>query len=134
MTGLATPDQAESLANPLVNTIYIVTAVSEFGCTETDTMMVRIAESLIVYDVFSPNNGDDLNNFFEIENASLYPDILVEVFTRWGEKIFSSKGYSDDLRWDGTYKSKDVPIGTYYYVIVPYKGAEALTGPLTIVR
>ena len=134
VTGLATPDQAESLANPLVNTIYIVTAVSEFGCTETDTMMVRIAESLIVYDVFSPNNGDDLNNFFEIENASLYPDILVEVFTRWGEKIFSSKGYSDDLRWDGTYKSKDVPIGTYYYVIVPYKGAEALTGPLTIVR
>ncbi|MCB8999453.1 MAG: gliding motility-associated C-terminal domain-containing protein [Bacteroidales bacterium] len=133
-TGLETPAEASTIAHPLVNTNYIVSAVTEFGCIESDTVLIRIAERLIVYDVFSPNNGDDLNNYFEIENASLYPGILVEVYTRWGEKLFSSKGYSDDQRWDGTFKGKDVPIGTYYYVIVPYKGAEAITGPLTIVR
>jgi gliding motility-associated-like protein len=131
---LTTPDQATTIAHPLINTSYIVNALTEFGCTESDTILVRIAERLIVYDVFSPNNGDDKNNYFDIENANLYPDILVEVYTRWGEKLFRSTGYSDDQRWDGTYKGKDVPIGTYYYVIVPYHGAEALTGPLTIVR
>jgi hypothetical protein len=50
------------------------------------------------------------------------------------QTIPTSKGYSDDKRWDGTYKGKEAPIGTYYYVIVPYKGAEAITGPLTIIR
>jgi len=132
--GLSTPNQSSTLAHPRVNTKYIVEAVTEFGCTERDTVLVKIIERLIVYDVFSPNNGDDKNNFFEIGNANFYPEILVEVYTRWGEKLFSSTGYSDDQRWDGTYKEKDVPIGTYYYVIVPYHGAEALTGPLTIVR
>jgi gliding motility-associated-like protein len=75
-----------------------------------------------------------MNDFFEIEDAQYYPGILVEVYTRWGEKIFSSTGYSDDQRWDGTYNGKDVPLGTYYFIIVPYIGAEARTGPVTIVR
>jgi len=132
--GLATPDESSTVANPLISTIYIVSATTDFGCVERDTILVKIAEKLKVYDAFSPNNGDDLNNYFEIESAGLYPQILVEVYTRWGEKLFSSKGYSDEQRWDGTYKGKDVAIGTYYYVIVPYEGAEAITGPLTIVR
>jgi gliding motility-associated-like protein len=133
ITGLATPDQVTTLANPLITTNYIITAISEFGCSLSDTVTVKIADRLIVYNAFSPNN-DTQNDYFEIEYATLDPDILVEVFTRWGEKLFSSIGYSDEQRWDGTYKGKDVPMGTYYYVIVPYKGAEALTGPLTIVR
>jgi gliding motility-associated-like protein len=132
--GLSTPDQSSTLAHPLGTTNFIVTAVSGFGCSESDTVLVKVSERLTIYDVFSPNNGDDLNNYFEIGFAYLYPDILVEVYTRWGEKLFSSTGYSDEQRWDGTFKGKDVPMGTYYYVIVPYHGAEAFTGPLTIVR
>jgi gliding motility-associated-like protein len=132
--GLATPNQASTLANPQATTNFIVLAQTEFGCTESDTVLVKIAGNIIIYDAFSPNNGDDINNYFEIEYAELYPEMIVEVFTRWGEKLFSSSGYSDEQRWDGTYKGKDVPIGTYYYVVVPYKGADAITGPLTIVR
>jgi gliding motility-associated-like protein len=133
VTGLSTPDQPSTLAHPLATTNYTITVENELGCSQSDTVQVRIAEMLIVYDVFTPN-GDTKNDYFDIEYASLYPNILVEVFTRWGEKLFSSTGYNDDQRWDGTFKGKDVPIGTYYYVIVPYNGAEALTGPLTIVR
>ena len=92
-----------------------------------------MAENLTIYDAFSPN-GDGINDYWDIDNAQYYPDIIVEVFSRWGEKVFSSEGYSDDKRWDGTYKGKEAPIGTYYYVVIPYDGAEAFTGPLTIVR
>jgi gliding motility-associated-like protein len=134
VTGLTSPDQPVTIAAPERSTNYIVTGISEFGCPERDTIAIFIAENVLVYDVFSPNNGDDLNNYFEIGNAYLYPEIKVEIFTRWGEKLFSSEGYSDEQRWDGTFKGKDVPIGTYYFIIIPYPGAEAISGPLTIVR
>ncbi len=132
-SGLVTPDQSSTLAHPLENTTFIVTAFTEFGCAETDTTVVNVIERLIVYDIFSPN-GDGLNDYFEIDFADYFPGMLVEVYTRWGEKLFSSRGYSDEQRWNGTYRGKDVPFGTYYYVIVPYSGAEPITGPLTIVR
>ena len=124
---------ATPVAMPLVTTTYVVAAITEDGCTEMDTVTVRKPDNLVVYNAFSPN-GDGMNDYWDIDNASDYPDIIVEVYSRWSEKMFSSKGYSDDKRWNGTYKGKDVPIGTYYFVIVPYKGATPITGPLTIIR
>jgi len=60
--------------------------------------------------------------------------MLVEIFNRWGSRVFSSVGYSDDKRWDGTSRGKDVPIGTYYYIIIPYPDATPITGNVTIIR
>ncbi len=124
---------ATVIAAPAVTTSYIVVAVTEDGCIEKDTVSVIKPDNLIIYTAFSPN-GDGANDYWDIDNAFEYPDIIVEVYNRWGEKLFSSKGYSDDKRWDGTYKGKPAPIGTYYYVVVPFKGAKAITGPLTIIR
>lgn len=112
---------------------YIVSGLTSDGCYDRDTIMISLVENIIVYNAFSPN-GDGLNDYWDIDYADLYPEIVVEVYSRWGEKYFSSVGYSDDKRWDGTYKGKDVPVGTYYYVVVPYSGASAITGPVTIVR
>ena len=36
------------------------------------------------------------------------------VFSQWGEKVYSSDDYKND--WDGTWKSKNLPDGTYYYI------------------
>ncbi|MGC9342432.1 MAG: gliding motility-associated C-terminal domain-containing protein, partial [Bacteroidales bacterium] len=117
----------------LETTTYIVSAEAENGCIDRDTITLSLVDRLVIYSAFTPNN-DGVNDFWDIDYAELYPDITVEVFTRWGERIFSSKGYSDDKRWDGTFKGKEAPTGTYYYVVVPKKGASALTGPVTIVR
>ena len=95
--------------------------------------MISLIEDLIVYNAFSPN-GDGRNDFWDIENAAFFPDIIVEVYNRWGEKFFNTKGYSDDKRWDGTNKGKLAPVGTYYYIVIPYNGATPITGPVTIVR
>ncbi|EFK95514.1 gliding motility-related protein [sediment metagenome] len=133
VTGLSAPDNPSSIAAPTRTTTYVLTAVDSFGCVKTDTITVTIVERLKIYNVFSPND-DARNDFWDIDNAEFFPDIIVEVYTRWGQKIFSSKGYSSDQRWDGIYKGKEVPIGTYYYVIIPSKGSEPQTGPVTIVR
>jgi gliding motility-associated-like protein len=42
-------------------------------------------------------------------------NVVVTVFNRYGSKVFESKNYRND--WDGTYKNKPVPDGTYYGVI-----------------
>ncbi|NOZ46813.1 MAG: gliding motility-associated C-terminal domain-containing protein, partial [Chlorobi bacterium] len=58
------------------------------------------------------------------------------VFNRWGERIFYSKGY--DEPWDGKTKNgKDLPAGTYYYIINFHDALnlqKTKTGPITILR
>ena len=39
----------------------------------------------------------------------------MQVYNRYGGKVFESQDYKNN--WDGTYKGKPVPDGTYYYVI-----------------
>jgi gliding motility-associated-like protein len=41
--------------------------------------------------------------------------VTVHVFNRYGNEVFSSKNYHND--WDGKYKGKPVPDGTYYAVV-----------------
>ncbi len=131
--GLDDPAAPDPLVTLSASQVFIVTATDENGCIEKDTISINVVENLIIYSSFSPND-DGINDFWDIDSAELFPDILVEVFNRWGEKLFSSKGYSSEKRWNGYYKGKKVPIGTYYYVVIPYKGANPISGPVTIVR
>ncbi len=131
--GVDDPSSANVVITPTRTTIYIVSATDENGCINTDSITISLLENMVIYNAFSPND-DGVNDYWDIDNAGLYPDITVEVFTRWGERVFSSVGYSDDKRWDGRYKGKNVPIGTYYFVVIPHNGGNAISGPLTIVR
>lgn len=63
---------------------------------------------------FTPND-DGINDFWDIKSLSLYPNSRVNVFNRFGAKVFSSIGYS--IPWNGTYKGSKVATGIYYYVI-----------------
>ena len=60
--------------------------------------------------------------------------MLVEVYNRWGSLLYASVGSDSGNNWDGTYKGKEAPVGTYYYVIIPYSGAKPITGNVTIIR
>ena len=59
----------------------------------------------------------------------------MEVFNRWGTRVFFSESYTG---WDGTDNGQDVPGGTYFYVIrlrkVVDAGKEALSGNVTVIR
>ena len=124
---------ASPTITPTASTHYIVSGLTEDGCYDRDTILITLVENIVIYNAFSPN-FDGRNDFWDIDYATYYPDILVEVYNRWGKRIFHSVGYSDDKRWDGTSKGKEAPFGTYYYVVIPYSGATPITGPITIVR
>ena len=36
--------------------------------------------------------------------------------------------------WDGTTSGKEVPVGTYYFIIIPHSKAKPITGHVTIIR
>jgi gliding motility-associated-like protein len=115
---------------------YIVYGTNIFGCITSDTINVYMAREIdVIYSGFTPN-GDGYNDTWHIPHAADYGDrIEVEIFNRWGERIFHSRGYGADQEWDGKFKGKDLPIGTYYYIIKIHDTSyEPLTGAVTIIR
>jgi large repetitive protein len=134
-TGLSSVSGKSTTALVMNDTEYFVYAETAEGCIESDNIFIRIVSPVEPVSGFTPN-GDGVNDFFEILNAADYPGIVVEVFNRAGQRVFYSKGYSDDRLWNGTYNGRDLPMGTYYFVITLNDGfgTRPLSGPVTIVR
>ena len=132
-TGLDNSTSPDPIATPMVPTRYFVFAINSYGCEEVDDVFIDIIEDIQAYNVFSPN-GDGINDYFEIKNAERFPEMLVEVYGRWGDQYFSTVGYDSGSQWDGTSKGKEAPLGTYYYILIPYPGAKPISGNVTIIR
>lgn len=98
------------------------------------TPVTLVKEPMKIPGGFSPN-GDGINDFFVIENA-LGKVINLEVYNRWGNRIYRSKDYKntwDGRTTEGIYVGSEVPVGTYYYTIT-IDGKDRKVGVLTINR
>jgi len=132
-TGLDINTIPDPTATPAEPTWYFAFALNGYGCEEVDSVFIDVIEDIQAYNAFSPN-GDGINEYFEIRNSERFPEMLVEIYSRWGEQLYSTVGYGTGSQWDGTAKGKEVPVGTYYYIIVPYAGAKPISGTVTIIR
>ena len=134
-TGLSVLSGPATVATVNAEVTYYVFAETAEGCTESASIHIDVLLPIEPVSGFTPND-DGINDYFDIVNASDYPDIEVEVFNRSGQRVFYSRGYTDDRRWDGTYNGRELPVGTYYYVITLNDGfgTRPVTGPVTIVR
>ncbi len=129
--GLSNPSILRPTVTALQDQVYTLTATGQFGCSATDFINVKILKPVKVPNIFTPN-GDGIHDKWLIPNLSDYPGATVEVFNRYGQQVLYASGYSTP--WDGTYKGKDMPVGTYYYVIELKNGFKPITGSVTIVR
>jgi len=133
---LDSPTDSSSGVNTITETIvYYIVVTSENGCISKDSVKVEILPELVIPNGITPN-GDGINDTWEIDLIELYPNVEVEVFNRWGEQLFYSKGYPPSERWNGTYHDKKLPTGTYYYIIKLNDNVhnKPFTGPITLVR
>ncbi len=131
-TGLNDPNVERPVASPSKTTTYKVTAYSEEGCTATDEVTITVIPRVIIVNTFSPNR-DGINETWEIQRIENYPEATVEIFNRWGTKVFTSEtGYKK--AWDGTYNGQDLPLATYYYIIRLDKISKPISGNVTLVR
>lgn len=134
-TGLSSTDTFTPSASPTQSTVYFLT-VTEGNCSKTDEVEVRITETINIPSAFTPN-GDAVNDTWEIEYISDYPDNVVTIYDRSGQVVFKTTGYKNvDNRWDGTFKGKPLPPSTYFYVIdLRTSGEDTIfKGPVTIIK
>ena len=109
---------------------YTLLITGSSGCFVSKNTIVKV-EKLVVPNAFSPN-GDGINDTWEIPFIKNYPSCTVEIFNRYGQKVFYSVGYSKS--WDGKLNGHPLPVGTYYYIIKINAIPNPLSGSITIIR
>lgn len=96
-------------------------------CTVRDTIVISYTDCPgFVPNVFTPN-GDQFNPVFEIENIESR-DWNLQVFNRWGEKVYEKDFY--DNTWDGN----GLPSGVYYYYLYSSSLEKRVKGWVQIIR
>lgn len=112
-----------------------VQATSPYGCVSSDTIglsVCRYSDILTIPNGFTPN-GDGVNDTWMIKGIELFPETTVEVYDRWGRRVFmSDKGYTKP--WDGVFKNTRLPMDSYFYIINLHNGSAAITGNVAIIR
>lgn len=94
----------------------LLVASNEFNCIDSARLdtNVTVPRQLYIPNSFSPNN-DLINDVFKVNVRGEVLDYKLEIFNRWGERLFSSNLV--DAGWDGTYMGKPVHNGVYIYVV-----------------
>ena len=96
-------------------------------CADVTTMDINVIGCEIPKGI-SPNNDGDNDDW----DLSGYDVTKVEIFNRYGTKVFSKSNYSNE--WHGqSDNGNELPDGTYYYVI-EFNGLPAKTGWVYINR
>lgn len=88
-------------------------------------------EAIEVFNTFSPN-GDGLNDSWGVPDLQFYTGGRVMVFERSGKRVFYTENPSE--RWDGTFQGKDVPVGSYFWIIESGETGEVRRGVLNLIR
>ncbi len=107
---------------PEKTTTYVVTA-SVGDCVFSDSVTVEVIEELLqMPNAFTPN-GDDVNDL--LRPAMLgYTLLLLEVWARWGEKVYDSTLDNQNKGWNGIFNDKPAPADVYFYRVVVRRTAD----------
>jgi gliding motility-associated-like protein len=125
------PNMFAPLITAMKDGEYTLTAIGKHNCSASDKMFVKVLKPVTPPSAFSPN-GDGINDTWIIKNLGDYPGATVEVFNRYGARVFRSEGYANP--WNGTANGSVLPVGTYYYVIKLKNGFPPLTGYVAILK
>lgn len=117
---------------------YSVTTSDANGCTASASITIAantdcpvVITELVFPELFTPN-GDTQNDRWVIFNIENYGDCTMNIFDGRGRKVFEKTGYPVE-GWDGTFDGKEVPAGTYYYVL-SCPSENPTTGSVLIIR
>ncbi len=118
---------------------YRAESANNLGCAEEAVVVLQAEdpcelEKIVASNAFTPN-GDGFNDYFEVRNDGISNITLVEVFSRWGEKVFESS-VSGDL-WDGTFRGEPLNPAVFMYTIRGVCQDDSdfiLTGNVTLIR
>ena len=136
---------SSTLIQNLYADTYEVTVIDDNGCETSNSIVLadpfepcyeEPEINIYIPNSFSPDNNEHNQTWFIVAEGISVQNFTLMIFNRWGQLIWES----NDIRvgWDGTYKNKNVPDGTYTYKI-EYQASngeqkESITGHLNLLR
>lgn len=123
--------------------LYTFTFSTVHGCDSTITIRLlidnepcRARYKVFIPSAFSPND-DGINDTWQVfGNKELMLRLEVQVFGRWGEKVFESSDIH--FQWNGYFRGKPVSPGVFVYWVRVYWldgiSVNQYTGDVTVVR
>jgi gliding motility-associated-like protein len=123
---------SESSINNIRDGFYSLTIIDYNACNSEININLEESEyCLIIHNTITPNE-DGKNDVWIVENIEYFPFSKVWIFNRNGIEVYYNEAYQNN--WGGTYKDKNLPEGTYYYIIDLGNGKEMYKGYITIIR
>jgi gliding motility-associated-like protein len=129
--GLDNVTALKPVANPLITTKYTLFVQTKNTCTAWAAVTVKVLPlDVVIPNAISPNH-DGVNDVWDIKHLDEFSTCTVKVFNRYGQQLFSSVGYAQP--WNGTYKNKQLPAATYYYIIDLKDGSPVRSGYVEVI-
>lgn len=123
-------NQTTATAVGLPDDVYSVTVTDAIGCNLSFLAEVEPTIGCFFIATAITPNGDGANDDWVIGGLEYFPNSLVQVYNRWGQLLFESRGYA--TRWDAQWNGRRVPIADYYFVITYDEAREPITGTVTV--
>jgi hypothetical protein len=106
------------------------------GCDYYASFSIQAA--IKIYNGVSAN-ADGLNDFFLLDCIDTFENNNVQIFNRDGTKVWEADGYNNqDVRFTGVSnvgnKQRELPVGTYFFIIDKGDGSQLINGYLELVR
>lgn len=136
-TGKDNPNLSNPVVRPETTTLYTVTGSNGFGCSDSDTVSVKVTnDGKAVFELpnaFTPN-GDGKNDCFGIRRWGSVTIKEFSIYNRWGQLVFTTK--NPTICWNGTVNGKAQNAGGFAYVIKAASpcGEVTKTGIVILVR
>ncbi|WJS93767.1 gliding motility-associated C-terminal domain-containing protein [Flavobacterium johnsoniae] len=115
--------------------VYYTTAVDESAKIATASInndgiftlgriLSNSTDEIVIHNAISAND-DGKNDFFQIDGITNFPNNRLQIYNRWGIKVFETTGYGIDNNLFYGYsegratikKSSILPDGTYFYIL-----------------
>lgn len=120
---LSCNDCPDPVVMPTETTTYRLQMTDTAGCTIDDYINVAVRKSRDIYipNTFSPNQDGINDSFYPYGGFEIVAIHSMQVFDRWGGKMFESKQKflpnDPDAGWKGLAKDKPADPGTYLYTM-----------------
>lgn len=116
---------------PPIETRYYLKAVSAFGCSSEDDVLIHVVADIFVPSAFTPNN-DGKNDTWQIPYLDPELEATVLVYNRYGQLVYHAE--SEWVSWDGTLKGQAQASGAYVYMITFKTSRRIIKGTLMLIR
>ncbi len=140
--GLSCSDCQNPIITDFRTTNYKVIVKGDNGCELEANIDILITEPSLFYapTIFSPN-GDGQNDVFTIFPNNKIANGLAQlsIFDRYGNLVFQKSNNTTNQigSWNGKYKGKEMPNGTYIYwgeIVLLNDKKERVNGTINLVR